>query len=497
MSFPQAKNKSMITAALIGLTTLGCAKLDSGKDDRESGPLTTSQPAPGDAGCEVEDGFNFTTAGSTWADKNVSVSFMPDGTTVSGGSSSLFSIMDAQIPRAVWQMQYARALASWSAVSTLNFHFVSDDGSPAGTSGQVQGDTRFGDIRIGTKPMTGTGYSYYPASSGTNPGDSYYKPNTTWKAGTGLNDVYSIASHELGHSLGLGHSTSGTIMESIIYSVYPGLTQDDIDGIQARYGARTPDSYDTLSNNDTVASASSVQVSATTATLIAGDLTGFADVDHYEMNIPAGADSVLSITALGGESFLQPTLRLYNGNGDLLQEVSAGSYGAGALLQHAGVSAGGVFIIAVDSNNTDEFGVGLYRLAVEFRTSVDGLMYEPAVTLPPDSYEVNDTLAQAKNLGTVTSSTFSNLSIHTSADQDYFYFKTNKRSKNYQVGLTLGSGSQPLAIEIFDASNRLVANSNGQPSINFPAPNSTTFKIRVFSPGSTPGTYSMKVVKLN
>src|SRR5262249_50610897 len=75
-------------------------------------------------------------SGYTWANPNVSVSFMQDGTLISSSyPSNLFAVYNATYPQATWQREIARALQSWADVSNLNFHFVADDGSPQGTSG--------------------------------------------------------------------------------------------------------------------------------------------------------------------------------------------------------------------------------------------------------------------------------------------------------------------------------------------------------------------------
>lgn len=51
-------------------------------------------------------------------------------------------------------------------------------------------------------------------------------------------NLYRVAAHEFGHSLGLAHSTDiGALMyPSYIFSGDVQLSQDDIDGIQAIYG---------------------------------------------------------------------------------------------------------------------------------------------------------------------------------------------------------------------------------------------------------------------
>src|SRR5215813_11375528 len=89
-------------------------------------------------------------SGYQWANPNVSVSYMPDGTLIASSyPSNLFAVYNAAYPQATWQREVARALQSWANVSNLNFHFVADDGSPQSTAGLAQGDSRFGDIRIG------------------------------------------------------------------------------------------------------------------------------------------------------------------------------------------------------------------------------------------------------------------------------------------------------------------------------------------------------------
>src|SRR5262245_35070666 len=73
-------------------------------------------------------------SGYQWANPNVSVSYMPDGTTIAGSyPSNLFAVYNVAYPQATWQRQVALALQSWANVSNLNFHFVADDGSPQGT----------------------------------------------------------------------------------------------------------------------------------------------------------------------------------------------------------------------------------------------------------------------------------------------------------------------------------------------------------------------------
>lgn len=58
-------------------------------------------------------------------------------------------------------------------------------------------------------------------------------------------NLYRVAAHEFGHSLGLSHSTDiGALMyPSYVFSGDVQLAQDDIDGIQAIYGGYKEKQY--------------------------------------------------------------------------------------------------------------------------------------------------------------------------------------------------------------------------------------------------------------
>ena len=175
----------------------------------------------------------YAVTGYEWADTDVSVSFIP---------GELFDELDAIAPTEVWQGEFDRALQTWADVSPLTFHFVADTGAPSGASGDVQGDPRFGDIRLGAAPRTDSyvAYAYYPSTWSTLGGDISLNSGVTFHVGTPL-DLYSALLHEIGHSIGLGHSTSDTIMSPYISGVYTTLTPDDIAGVQAIYGDDPPE----------------------------------------------------------------------------------------------------------------------------------------------------------------------------------------------------------------------------------------------------------------
>jgi hypothetical protein len=142
------------------------------------------------------------------------------------------------------------ALDQWDAVSGfVNLGQVPDGNVDAGSSELVGG--QFGDIRVAAWEIVspsviargfqpGTEAVFGPG--GTISGDVYFDVNRLWvddpaAGSSGGYDVYTIALHEIGHALGLGHSSvAGSVMQAGYHGARRGLTADDIAGIQALYG---------------------------------------------------------------------------------------------------------------------------------------------------------------------------------------------------------------------------------------------------------------------
>ena len=110
----------------------------------------------------LEDRTTPATWGNPWPDpQHLTLSFAPDGTQVGGNSSNLFQTMSALGPTATWQTAILRAFETWAVQANMNIGVISDQGLPFGTTGAIQGDPRFGDIRLGAyaMPLTAEAFS--------------------------------------------------------------------------------------------------------------------------------------------------------------------------------------------------------------------------------------------------------------------------------------------------------------------------------------------------
>ncbi|XP_061137678.1 collagenase 3 [Syngnathus typhle] len=77
----------------------------------------------------------------------------------------------------------------------------------------------------------------YPPGQGIG-GDTHFDEDEHWSKDSSAYNLYIVATHELGHALGMAHSSDSGALMYPIYSYATGypLAEDDIKGIQALYG---------------------------------------------------------------------------------------------------------------------------------------------------------------------------------------------------------------------------------------------------------------------
>lgn len=170
----------------------------------------------------------FSTSGRRWATTDLRYAFENFSPDISSWDATL----------AVEQ-----ALALWAAYTPLRFTRVALSAGPEIVIRFVAGD--HGDGSSFDGPSGVLAHAFYPsvppAPVTTIMGDAHFDEDETWTVtvppGAGQIDLVTVAAHEFGHSLGLGHSSvAGALMAPFYGGPFRTLSADDIAGIQSLYG---------------------------------------------------------------------------------------------------------------------------------------------------------------------------------------------------------------------------------------------------------------------
>ena len=84
----------------------------------------------------LEDRLTPSQWGIAWPNPgHLTLSFVPDGTSVSGNASNLLQTLNGSTPTANWEAEILRAFQAWSVNANINISVVPDGGQALGTSG--------------------------------------------------------------------------------------------------------------------------------------------------------------------------------------------------------------------------------------------------------------------------------------------------------------------------------------------------------------------------
>ncbi|HND53661.1 MAG TPA: matrixin family metalloprotease, partial [Pirellulaceae bacterium] len=335
---------------------------------------------------------------------------VPDGTPIAGHASNLFAALDAQYTRDVWQRDILRAVQTWTSVTNIDVAVVPDSGLPLGTRGREQGDSRFGDIRIAGHVMAPDSLSISvpndPFFAGTWSGDVLI--NTDVAFGTsesGNADLYSVLLHEVGHVLGLDHSSNPrSVMYAHAATPRTGLSRSDMVDVAKLYGVRVADANEGGNGNDSIGRAVEIKqpssngfdFNGSTPLVAWGDITKVGDSDFFKVKkLDNYSGSVSFRVQTQGISLMAPQVRVYDKDGNLLGQATTANFrGDVVTVTLPNASARSEYYVRVNSATNDSFGIGRYGLSVLFNgrlttspETLDKLMRGPYENLAADDVD--------------------------------------------------------------------------------------------------------------
>jgi hypothetical protein len=147
-----------------------------------------------------------------------------------------FSNLTTKVSSALTVQELTRALNQWPKYANVHFTPGLNPQAPATVA------IKFAEYDHGDGyPFDGPGgilaHTFFPVPTNPEPiaGDMHLDGSEDWNVGADT-DIYTVALHETGHALGLGHVTTVTALMYPYYRLGEQITNDDIAGVQALYG---------------------------------------------------------------------------------------------------------------------------------------------------------------------------------------------------------------------------------------------------------------------
>ena len=363
----------------------------------DAAPAWTAGPVAGQTEALEERLLLFVTFGTKWGDPTfgtgaeVTYSFVTESVAnvIETGTGNVTNVWETlNLDEQGVRDAVARSFNRWASVSGVSFTEVLDDGADVGAA------TSGGDIRIGVHTFEANGaiaHGFFPPADGeglTNSitGDIHFNPEFTYSLEPiGSNPAGTIRFentfiHEVGHTLGLGHTDVEDGMNIMQQGGtrprdFDDLGQDDIAGIQAIYGAAATDGvgFITLQGGGTLIDSNGTALAVTGSDVVTV-LNGAANFTGYEVFFDGSdvglASQINSVSyTINGEllmTFATPTV--LDGVAFGTEDVARFNFLGGTLF---GPSTQGVFDMYFDGSD----------LGLVPSTTIDGLSVDASGNL--------------------------------------------------------------------------------------------------------------------
>jgi|GEM_PF-4505342 len=284
------------------------------------------------------------------------------------GSATLsyyFGTPTPDLSQATQRAELIRAIGTWSRYVVVNWNPTTTPQLPSSM-----------DIHFGPDTHAGCPYNFgqyvlahcffpttHPLGADMHVNDAY-----TWRVGADY-DLYSVALHEAGHGLGLGHSADPN---AVMYPTYIGvvndLRSDDIAGIRQLYqtgtgtvngaggggGGGTTPPPDDFGNTPATAAYLMIGGSGTP-----GQIGAAGDVDYFYVNCALAYTYSVSTSSLAGG--MDSVLTVYQPNGATVVGENDNVDGGLASRLRWTATMGGRYYVRVRHASTT--GTGTYRIA--------------------------------------------------------------------------------------------------------------------------------------
>jgi len=139
-------------------------------------------------------------------------------------------------PAGAVESEIVRAMSQWAQYAQLTYSQASNASAPR-TLAVLFATGAHGDAYPFTPGVLA--HTFYPVPTNPEPiaGDMHFNDAENWNIGADI-DVFSVALHEAGHALGLGHSDNPADVMYPYYRRVSGLAQGDIGAILQLYAAQ-------------------------------------------------------------------------------------------------------------------------------------------------------------------------------------------------------------------------------------------------------------------